>query len=259
MMPRRRRRVTQYEAAPPPPPPPTGHYVQEEVVTPPPRRPLLWPWLVLLLVLVAAGIVGAYLLTRDNGSKTRVPNVVGLSAGAAVRALGQKGYPAVVQSQVASGARVGTVLSENPPAGTKLDRGKQVTIVVARGPTDVDVPNVVGLSLAQALVRLQAAKLAGRPVQVASPQPKGRVIKQVPAGGTQAKKGSTVVLTVSKGPALVAVPNVTGRTEATATATLTRLGFKVRVSRVPSTQPQGMVISQQPPAGTKARRGRSSV
>jgi serine/threonine-protein kinase len=249
----RRRRVTQYDAAPPPP----GQYVQEEVVAPPPRRPLWWLWLVLLLAVVIGGIAAAYFLTRSDGSstKTRVPNVVGLSTSTAMQRLGQRGYPAIVQGRVSPGARLGTVLSQTPPAGTALKRGGQVTITVARGPSTIEVPNVVGLSDAQAFTRLQAIGLRGRAVPLVSTQPKGRVIKQAPAGGSEAKKGSTVTITVSNGPSLVSVPSVQGQTEAQATAKLTRSGFKVAVTHVAATQPKGTVVSQQPAAGTRAPKG----
>lgn len=251
---RRRRRVTEQEAAPAP----SGQYVQEEVVTPPPRRPRLWPWLLLLLVVVIGGIVAAYFLTRDDGSSAssqRVPDVVGLSTSVAIQRLGQRGYPAIVKGRVSTEASLGTVLSQAPTAGTELERSQQVTIIVARGPSTVEVPNVVGLSAVQALVRLQAANLKGRNVQIQSVQPKGRIIRQAPAGGSEAKKNATVVLTVSKGSKPVTVPPVIGLTEAAATATLTRLGLRLSVSRIAATQPKGIVTSQQPAAGTRAQKG----
>jgi beta-lactam-binding protein with PASTA domain len=160
-----------------------------------------------------------------------------------------------VKGRVSTGTRLGTVLSQAPTAGTELDRSQQVTIIVARGPSTVEVPNVVGLSAVQALVRLQAANLKGRNVELQSVQPKGRVIRQAPAGGREAKKDSTVVLTVSKGSKPVAVPTVTGLTEALATAKLSGLGFRVSVSRISSTQPKGIVVSQQPVAGSRAQKG----
>src|SRR5256885_15455498 len=118
----RRRRVRQYDAAPPP----GGEYVQEEVVTPPPRRPLWWLWLVLLLAVVIGGIALAYFLTRDDSgsaTKTRVPNVGGLSTATAVQRLRQRGYPAGGKGGVSPRARLRTRLSQSPAAGTERGPG----------------------------------------------------------------------------------------------------------------------------------------
>ena len=221
----------------------------------PPRRPLIWPWLLLLLLLVAGGIAAAYLLTRDTGPTTRVPDVVGRQVAVAVRDLGQRGYTADVEARASSDGAPGTVVSQAPEAGTKLDRGEQVTILVSRGPGQSQVPKVIGLSAAQALVRLQAAGLRGRTDKVASRRPKDQVLKQSPAPGTELKKNSVVVLTTSKGPRTGTVPSVVGITEASARATLEGLGYKVAVARIQSSQPRGSVVSQQPTAGTPAAKG----
>jgi hypothetical protein len=182
---RRRRQVTQETAA----------------LDPPPRRPFSGPGSCCCWHSSSPGS-RPHLLSRDDGSaaeKPRVPAVVGLSTAAATEKLAQRGYAAIVRGRVSSGARLGTVLSQSPAPGTELDRGGQVTIVAARGPSTVAVPNVVGLSVDQAVVRLRSAGLNARTVKVASAQPKDRVIRQAPPGGRQARKGSTAVLTASKG------------------------------------------------------------
>ena len=238
-MPFRRRRVTEYGAVQPP-------------------RPGIWPWLALLAVLVVGGILGAYFLMRDDASsaeKATVPNVVGLSTSLALEKLGQRGYSSVVRGRVTSGTTLGTVLSQAPTPGADLDKGGQVTIVVARGPSTLEVPNVVGLTVDQAFERLEAAHLKGRSVKVSSPQPVTRVIRQAPAGGSQAKKGSRVLLTISKGPRSTKVPSVVGQTESAATATLGRLGFRMSISRVSATQPKGIVVAQSPVAGARVKSG----
>src|SRR4051794_17087258 len=89
--PRRRLRRRVVEDAPPtqviedgPPPPP-----YEE---PPPSREL-WPWLLALAILVIAGLLAGYFLTRDDGEKssTAVPSVVGLQRGVAIRRIRDRG------------------------------------------------------------------------------------------------------------------------------------------------------------------------
>jgi beta-lactam-binding protein with PASTA domain len=227
--------------------------VVEETAAPPPRRPLLWPWLVLLLLLVGGIIAAAVLLTRDD--TPRVPNVVGLDTSAAVADLGRHGYAADVETTVRPSAQPGKVVSQAPAADTKLKHGGRVTIVAARGRVGVAVPNVAGLSLAKAFTRLQAAGLKGKARMIASKRPRDTVISQSPAAETRVTKGSTVVLTVSRGSGTVAVPRVVGLTEAQATAKLTAVDFRTRISRIPSAKPVGLVISQVPLQGTRAARG----
>lgn len=228
---------------------------EEQVLPIPPRRPLIWPWLVLLLLLVAGGLAAAYLLSRDDGTTTRVPDVVGLSTVDAVRELGQRGYAADVQARVTAGGQPGKVLSQAPAAGTELDRGNRVTIVVARGPGRTEVPKVVGLAVTRALVRLQEADLKGKTVRIASRQPRDRVLRQDPAPGTDVRKDSTVGLTVSKGPRTVQVPSVIGSTQSSATSTLQKAGFKVAIEEIQANQPQGIVVTQKPAPAARAAKG----
>lgn len=241
-MPWRRRRVTQVDHT-----------------APPPRRPLLWPWLLLLLLLVATGIALAYFLTRDDdnsSSADRVPAVVGLREALAVERLRADGYPADVRRAV-NAAQVGKVIRQTPSAGAGLEPGKTVVIVVARRPNTVDVPRVVGLDVADAFERVQAAGLRAKSVDVFARQAKGRVVRQRPPARTEARRGATVVLSVSKGPQLVAVPPVMGQTEADATAALRGVGLRVNIVRVPASgpAPEGTVVAQNPKGGVKAPKG----
>jgi beta-lactam-binding protein with PASTA domain len=240
-MPWRRRRVTQVDHT-----------------APPPRRPLLWPWLLLLLLLVATGIALAYFLTRDDDSSSanRVPAVVGLRGADAVERLRADGYPADVRRAV-NPAQVGKVIRQIPNAGTGLEPGKTVVIIVARRPNTVDVPRVVGLDVADAFERVQAAGLRARSSEVFARQAKGRVVRQRPPARSEARRGATVVLTVSKGPQIVAVPAVIGQMEAAATAALRRIGLRVNIVRVPARGPvpEGSVVAQNPRGGVKAPKG----
>jgi eukaryotic-like serine/threonine-protein kinase len=223
----------------------------------PPRRPLLWPWLLVLLLLVGTGIGLAYVLTRDDdeqSSENKVPAVVGLRAQDAVERLRASGYPADPRRRV-DPTRRGRVVDQEPEAGTGLDPGNTVVIIVARGRNTVDVPNVVGSPATEAFERVQAAGLRARAVQAFARQARGRVVRQRPAAGQEAPRGATVVLTVSRGPQLVAVPAVIGQTEVQAGAALRRVGLRPNVVRVPAREPNGTVIDQNPAAGSRAPRG----
>jgi beta-lactam-binding protein with PASTA domain len=231
------------------------HVTQEEVVPGPRPRPLIWPWLVLLLLLVAA-LIGGVVWLANRDTRPRVPDVVGQSTSSAVRDVRSHGYVPDTQTRPGAGAEVGRVLSQDPEGGSRLKHGQRVTLVAARGVVSSGVPNVVGLAVDQAFVRLQSAGLKGRTKKVASTRLPDIVLAQSPAAETRAGKGSVVLLTLSNGGARqTAVPRVVGLTEAVATAKLSALGLQVRVLRIASTKPKGLVISQQPAQGTKAARG----
>ncbi len=182
-----------------------------------------------------------------------VPNVVGKTEAEAVAEI-IKANLEVRSVQVNSGKPAGTVTAQAPPAGTTLVAGSEVRINVSKGPTPVAVPSVVGLLYDTAAAQLQAADFAVARDDVDSDEPKGTVVGQNPAGNTTAAKGSTITLSVSKGPTTVEVPEVTGLDLATARSTLRAVGFKVTVTFIDTDDQalEGLVAAQDPIGGTQA-------
>jgi serine/threonine-protein kinase len=119
------------------------------------------------------------------------------------------------------------------------------------------VPQVNNLPQATAEKQIADAHLIANVVKRPSDSvPKGYVINTNPANGKQVKENSTVTLFVSTGAAKVPVPSVTGKQESAAESILQGAGFKVTpVSVTNSSAPQGQVIRQNPPAGTKLAPG----
>jgi eukaryotic-like serine/threonine-protein kinase len=91
---------------------------------------------------------------------------------------------------------------------------------------------------------------------VPSGAPRDQVVEQDPIptdrGGGKVEEGSTVTLSVSSGPAIVAVPSVAGLSEADATKRLEKAGFKVTtMEQYSKAVPRGQVIGTSPAAGTQ--------
>jgi eukaryotic-like serine/threonine-protein kinase len=182
-----------------------------------------------------------------------IPNVVGENQIDAVTALTRAGLESRVV-QVSSGKPEGTVTSQFPAGGVTVVEGTEVRINVSSGPKQVSVPSVLSLPYGQAASQLEQAGFKVARNDVDSDQAKGIVIDQNPKGGTSADKGSTVTLSVSKGPTTTAVPDVTTYAIADAKATLEGAGFKVRTVSEDTTDPSldGIVISQDPKGGEQA-------
>ncbi len=118
------------------------------------------------------------------------------------------------------------------------------------------VPDVIGQNVDQASQVLDSKGFDVAIKAVPSAAPRNQVVEQDPIptdrGGGKAEEGSTVTLSVSSGPAIVAVPTVANLTEADATKRLGTAGFKVSTQQQFSkTVPRGLVIGTTPPAGTQ--------
>jgi beta-lactam-binding protein with PASTA domain/predicted Ser/Thr protein kinase len=129
-------------------------------------------------------------------------------------------------------------------------------VLLFAGGQKVTVPTVVGADQASAEAGLRQAGFKTNATAKTSQRPKGEVIGQDPAGGSKADKGSTVDLTVSDGPAKVAVPAVTGLTVKSAVKRLEKRGLKAEQTPQSSTTvPKGRVISASPSEGQEVDTG----
>jgi serine/threonine-protein kinase len=131
-------------------------------------------------------------------------------------------------------------------------------VLLLPGTQKVSVPTVVGADQANAEAKLRQDGFRIDTVQKTAEQPAGQVIGQDPTGGTKAKKGSTVTLTVSAGPQQVAVPQVVGLTVSSARGRLSKAGLQASEREENSdTVAQGRVISVSPNEGQKVDKGSS--
>jgi eukaryotic-like serine/threonine-protein kinase len=224
--------------------------VVEEDVVPARRPPRIWPWLLALLLLVLGGLAAYLLLTRDD-DKTVVPRVVGLTESQARARLADADLKDDVDRRP-SRRQPGIVFAQSPGAGTQLDEGQTVELLVSSALLRVPVPNVIGLKEAEAKQRLEDAKFEVKVERVFAGAPKGEVVEQQPPSGERVATGSPVTLKVSKGRNVKPVPDVIGLQEEQAIAKLRAGGFEARIFDVPAADPSGTVIAQEPAPGDEA-------
>jgi beta-lactam-binding protein with PASTA domain/tRNA A-37 threonylcarbamoyl transferase component Bud32 len=185
-----------------------------------------------------------------------VPDVTGRSAAQAREALVSKGFRVRKDERPSGTVRAGLAIATEPPAGTVLERGDRVTLVISSGARLVEVPPVVGLTQGVAESQLRDAGLIPDIELRVSDEPPGEVISQDPAAGETVRVRTTITVGVSTGEGTAFVPNVVGQSEDEARADLEDAGLRARVVRQRTTDSNedGQVLDQSPTAGTRLRR-----
>lgn len=136
----------------------------------------------------------------------------------------------VFHDTIAEGLVVGTA----PKVGTSTKPGTQVTLILSRGRQPVPIDEVAGTPLNKARAQLTEAGLT---VTVAEERPysseirAGSVLSTRPEQGPL-YRGDAIVLVVSRGPEMIALPDVRGKTAAQAEQALEAAGFTVRINRI---------------------------
>jgi serine/threonine-protein kinase len=157
---------------------------------------------------------------------------------------------------------VGKVAATNPAPGASLKRDTPVIIQISKGPEPVEIPAVIGSLLSDVLPMLTTLGFT----VVVSEQvfdevlTIGAVVAIEPEQGSVVPKGSELKVKVSKGPSLISVPNVVGKSVNEATAILQAAGFAVvRENLLPGGAPLNLVYSQSPAANSKVAIGSTII
>ncbi len=222
----------------------------------PRRRPAYWIAVVLLTVFMGAAWAGWQALTDYlNVPEVVVPDLKNLSLVEAQTVV-QRAKLAlqVVQEAYSETVPAGAIISQDPPPDRRVKEGRTVNVVVSLGPELVQVPSVVGKEVEEAKLLLEQARLRGAVREIFHPEAKpGTVLNQEPQPGVRVERGSTVSLVVSKGPQLVEVPALIGKTLQEAEGLLRQTGLSLgEVQRKPSPGLQvERIESQTPSPGTR--------
>ena len=185
-----------------------------------------------------------------------VPGLEGMSKSRAAATVAELGLELEVDGHSTShSVDRGGVLRQSPAGGTLLE-GSTVTVVLSSGPPKVVVPDLTGMNESQLRVRLQASGLTiGRTVNEFSLEPRGTVIGQTPDDG-KLRWGSTIDVTISRGPQSLEVPDVSGMKYREAAKSLTKAGFvAVRVDSYSDEVADGKVVSTEPDSSISAPQG----
>ncbi|MEZ5377506.1 MAG: PASTA domain-containing protein [Acidimicrobiales bacterium] len=226
-----------------------------------------WPFVVLLLVLIAGAAVaykGRDLAPGDIGEVFATPThpmgtFVGQDIASVRRDIELNNWLVEVDDTVRQDGSVpGEVLAQSPEPGVEYEEGLIVTLVVSAGLELRTVPTLVGLQQVDAAQALDDVKLVvGTVTEVDDEEiPVGQVVAASVEPETELETGSAVDLTVSRGPAPRTIPaiqglDVAGAQQAIEAVQLVFVGGEESSRDVP----EGEIISVTPAVGTTVERG----
>jgi beta-lactam-binding protein with PASTA domain len=214
----------------------------------------------IFLALIAVGIASAFaviaLLLRQE--EVRVPDLAGQDIVTVIELIGQQGLQLKVDRREPSQTVPrDAVVSQAPPPGTGLKKGRAVRVVVSQGPSELLAPRLVGEQYRKAEILLRQGGLLSLDVARVWSDTVERdiVISQDPPAGTPLETGGRVSMLVSLGKKskLYVTPPLVGKRPEEAARLVDRMGFQHRiVTRGSGTSQQAgdrVVVAQKPAAG----------
>lgn len=155
----------------------------------------------------------------------------------------------------------GTVMKASVNPGTMVDEGSNVILTVSAGSEGVKVPDVIGMSEAEAAATLSKSGFVVNKTEDHDPYIKaGNIVTQTPQAGSKAPAGTAVTIRISLGPeeSKVRVPDIMGKDEQEAMAILVEAGLQMGVvSEVNHEDPalSGLVCYQSYSVGSYVEEG----
>jgi serine/threonine-protein kinase len=198
---------------------------------------------------------GSVNLTVSKGLRpVPVPDLVSMPIDRASAVVRDANLSIDVTERTASGSIApNIVLSQDPKAGSQVDAGTRVSVVVSSNQVSAKVPNVIAQSIGDASRALSGLGLSPTIVYVVQPNTRsGLVIDQTPKGGDAVARGTGVSLTVAVSGS---VPDISGMTLDQSKRALLDAGY--RIGNVAYTQKgaEGTSAYSEPAAGSALRPG----
>ncbi|WP_411143052.1 Stk1 family PASTA domain-containing Ser/Thr kinase [Streptomyces sp. x-80] len=209
-----------------------------------------------VLVLVGAIFIGKAMFSgKTDSGKVSVSNLVGKTLAQAKDA-GLNGNFKVAEgsSTACDNVKKNQITKQEPASGTKIEKDGTVTVTMCSGPEQISVPNVKGLTLADARSELEAKGFTNvESHETVSERDPGTVAEQDPQAGAKKTKNTKITLSIAKAPKKTTVPSVMGQDFNAASKQLTDLGLQVNKQEQEVSDPSqiGKVTAMNPGANSQ--------
>ncbi|MGA5705637.1 Stk1 family PASTA domain-containing Ser/Thr kinase [Streptomyces cellulosae] len=212
-----------------------------------------------VLVLIGAILIGRWAISGEgvDNSTVATPNFIGATKADAQKRAANSDLELSFTEEPCEKQVKGNICEQDPTAGTKVNKGETISLVVSTGAPKVEIPDVEGLTFSEAEATLKDKGFEVEKQTEESTQTPDTVLTQDPESGASREKGSTVTLTVAKETAQVTVPDLSGMTPEEAKSRLEEQGLLLGAQEeVESTaQAEGTIFEQTPSGGKDVDRG----
>ena len=211
-----------------------------------------------LAFILVAGISAYFTLTLIIKSEDTVivPNLEGKDVVYALELLTELELNTKVKgSEYAADIPKNYVVFQEPQAGAEIKKGRDVKIILSKGPQTVSMPNLLSLSVQQANIILEENEICQGELSstYSKKVEKDHIIAQVPSQGTIISRGGCVDLLISKGiqPKAFKMPELVGLTLEDALQSIENL--KLAIGEIKSSyqksRPRNVIVKQTPTSG----------
>jgi eukaryotic-like serine/threonine-protein kinase len=217
---------------------------------------LLFLFAVLMMVAVVSAIMTIRLTV--HGRQETLPQLAGLPVAQAQKVVDGLGLNLKVEDRLYSAnVPAGSIVSQMPTAGIRVKPLQDVHVLVSLGAPQVTVPDVIGRSVRAArITAVQSGLTIGDVAALYWPQsqPNDIVAQDPPPSATDLESPAVdFLVSLGEAPPAFLCPSFKGKPLGIVQAELQQAGFEnPQAVRVPSSAtPPGLILSQQPLAGSK--------
>jgi beta-lactam-binding protein with PASTA domain len=235
-----------------------------------------YQWLLTAMAMIVVTLFSAAITLRIalHGHEVTVPDLAGLTVSEASDAALRTGVDLNIENRFYSTTvPAGRILSQAPAAGSSVRHGWQVRVTESLGPQQVTIPDVVGESVRQASINVRKMELdLGTLAHIGAPGDPDVVLAQTPPpnAGVDQPRVNLLLSSTERASDEFVMPSFVGMSFAAADHMALELSLRVAsLDTVPlavlsqatgpnsasSSTPSGIVLSQSPESGYKARKG----
>ncbi|MEO0123943.1 MAG: PASTA domain-containing protein [candidate division WOR-3 bacterium] len=217
-------------------------------------------FLVSLITSIVVCVLFFFVLPIGKSGEVVIPDLTGSTPEQARVIAENRGLLLVVGGEEENDKYADNQICRQTPLPGSIVRSKSsITVFISKGSSSVIIPDLKGLGLSEATIRLNelGLRIGDIKTEENSTVEKDKIVTTLPSSGSKAKKGDAITIVLSGGAEMIEVPRVIGRALSTAKRIIEEKGFVVgSVSYEVSTEfDVGIVMAQNPRAGTKARKG----